>query len=264
MRSRQRFLVALSFLLSALLFISAGAMPTGTEAQDVDASPVLTDIASSVAPAMATRRAIHPPASWIRPRDVVWAARLCAHEATWAGGVPGSPGVSGTADCGGIIQVLINRREARWPGEGFEQVVSHTSPRFYGGTTDRPWARVMPATPLRADPVGWPATWPHATNYTDRWHAVYQQTWNYMTGATPLPCDGHVDHWFGRRCDGDRIAAMLATGRWAEVECQSHYTNAEGVDSLTRRTVNAFLEPVRPTEVDPDATLPEDTVAFGG
>ena len=264
--SGHRFFAAFLVLLSAFFFISAGVMPSGTEAQDVEASTVLATIAptastmtSVVAPV--TRPPIHPPAPWIRPRDVIWAARLCAHEATWAGGVPGDAGVRGTADCGAMIQVIINRREARWPDENFEQVIAHTSPRLYAGTTDRPWAHIMPQGALRANPLGWPATWPHARNYTERWHSVYQQTWNYMTGATPLPCDGHVDHWFGRRCDGDRLAEMLATGRWTEVACESHYTNEEGADSLTGRTVNAFLEPVRPAEVE---TPPEGGDALGG
>lgn len=179
-----------------------------------------------------------PPREGLTREDVLWAARLCAHEATWAGREGGAP------DCGGIVQVILNRMTDA-PRETFTRRLALTTPRFWRGTTTRSWARHLEAGPIRGPLPGWPATWPAASNFTDRWHSVYVRTHAFMTGREGLPCQGTPVNWFSIRVDSRQIAERLATGRFRRVECAGDERNAF-LERVTRPTT----PPVEVVEVE--------------
>lgn len=160
-------------------------------------------------------------------RDRLLASQACVHEATWAGGTR-------TFDCGGIIQVVMNRRD---DGETFEQSLAQTMPRFYGGRTSRAWVRELRAAPIRENPTGWPWSVP-ASHYSRSWRSVYARVDAHMSGAEPFPCSGAPTRWLGRVADSEMLARDLASGRWREARCGE----ARGDEPTT---TNAFLERVR-------------------
>lgn len=139
--------------------------------------------------------------------DGLLAAQACVHEATWGGARSG--------DCGGIIQVVETRRR---PGETFSSALRRTMPRFARGATDRAWVSELPYGPLTRDPVRWPFRVP-AAHYSDAWRAVLHRVSEYMHGLEPMPCTPAPSAWFGRRTDGNVLAARLDSGRWREADC---------------------------------------------
>lgn len=150
--------------------------------------------------------------------DRLLAAQACVHESTWAG-------AEITGDCGGIIQVVMERRRParyvdghRFPAESFEQSLARAMPRFYAGRTTRSWTRFLPSGPLRTNPEGWPYDYP-ARHHDDNWLSVNRRVQGYMRGAEPLPCSPTPDRWFGRTTDGAALAITLAEGRWCEAVC---------------------------------------------
>lgn len=252
---------ATCLMLSALLVITSAVIPAG--AQEAAVAAVIPDTGAELpveAVPVDPEPEPTPPRPGLTRTDLLWASRLCAHEATWAGRV------DGTADCGGIVQVILNRmvehearvqeceaegRDGCGGPETFTQRLSYTSPRFWAGTTTRSWARLLPAGPIRGVLAGWPADWPAPSNYTARWHSVYTHTHAYMSGREALPCDGTPTHWLGRRTDHDRLQEWLDSGDWREVTCV-------GEGDLQER--NAFLERA-PTETTEDEPAPEVVVA---
>lgn len=153
-------------------------------------------------------------------QEALWVSRLCAHETTFSGGQ--------TNDCGGILQVLRNS------GGGVGAVIRRT-PRFFGGRTERAWARhLMPNQ--RYNPPSWPETWPGFSVYTAAWHNTYTRTVDYVTGQRELPCTGRPMHWLGW-APGDMRARHLHTEvlrDWRTVECGD--------------TINEFFEHVPRSE----------------
>lgn len=201
---------------TALVFcITSLVLAVGAGAQDAEP---LAEIAAEPAPS--------PPYSYRFTRsDRVVAAQACVHEATWAG-------ATRTGDCGGIIQVVMERRHR---GESFEAALARTMPRFYAGTTSRAWVRALAWGPLRHDPPGWPEGAPPASHYDDSWRGVNARVEHYVEGLEPLPCLPTPRHWFGRRTDHDALAAMLDRG-WCEARCGE--------------TANAFLARCGETTVE--------------
>lgn len=185
-----------TMMLAATLFLIA-AMPVGAQE-----APVPT-----------------PPFARYTRTEVLWVARLCVHETTWRGGI----GEGATTDCGGIYQVILNRMA---PGETISGTLSRITPRFWRGTTTRSWTRHLIAGPIREDPPGWPENWPDARVFNQRWRAVYTRTRDFMEGREPLPCEGRVEHWFGRETDSERLAEWLSNGRWVEATCRGSQRNA--------------------------------------
>lgn len=150
-----------------------------------------------------------PPYSYHFTRaDRVVAAQACVHEATWAG-------ATRTGDCGGIIQVVMERRRR---GESFEEALARTMPRFYAGTTSRAWTRALAWGPLRHDPPGWPAGAPPASHYDDSWRGVNARIEHYVEGSEPLPCDPPPRQWFGRETDSEALGRAMDRG-WCEARC---------------------------------------------
>lgn len=155
--------------------------------------------------------------------DALWLARICVHETTWAGGL------DGVNDCGGIMQVIQNRAD----GRAFRTTLSRTAPRFYGGTSTRPWARVLRVGVLRA-PEGWPEAWPSYSVYADDFDRVYARSLAFIRGEIAPPCPGAPRNWLSRTVASDREVArrhVEEIGDWREVDCGE--------------TRNAFYEPVR-------------------
>lgn len=173
--------------------------------------------------------------------DRLLAAQACVHEATWAG-------AELTGDCGGILQVVMERRHR---GETFAEALSRTMPRFYAGATSRSWTRHLPSGPLRVDPEGWPYDYP-ARAHDEAWLGTNRRVQAYMRGAEPLPCSPPPRRWFGRTTDGAALAATLAEGRWCEARCGESRNaflvrcGASGV------TVEAGGRVVGPADVDPE------------
>lgn len=150
-----------------------------------------------------------PPYSYrFTVADRLLASQACVHEATWAG-------AELTADCGGILQVVMERRRR---GESFSSALERTMPRFFSGSTSRAWTRALPSGPLRLDPPGWPYSYP-ARAHDASWLAVNTRVQDYMRGLEPLPCSPPPVRWFGRTTDGAALAATLAGGRWCEAVC---------------------------------------------
>jgi hypothetical protein len=194
-------------LVMAISLFGAASVPVG--AQD--------DTAAAVATVMPERSlSLTPPEGVALPYDYrftradrLLAAQACVHEATWAG-------ANRTADCGGIIQVTMERRHH---GESFSRALElRTMPRFYDGVTSRSWTRHLPAGLLRVDPPGWPYDYP-ARVHDDDWLAVNQRVAGYMRGTEPLPCSPTPGRWFGRATDSEALRTTLATGHWCEAIC---------------------------------------------
>ena len=165
--------------------------------------------------------------------DRLVAAQACVSEASWAGG-------SRTVDCGGILQVIMERRRTARDGrraESFADAARRTMRRFFGGLTSRSWALGLGRHPIRANPVGWPEDAPPATHYSDSWRAVYARTQRFIDGEEPLPCSPAPRRWGGRGTDHDSIAVWIADG-WAESDCGAP------APGETHASVNAFLYPV--------------------
>ena len=156
------------------------------------------------------------------PRDALEAARACVHEATWAGGVGGS------ADCGGIIQVVETRRRT---DESFLSALHRTMPRFAAHSTDRSWVHFLETRVMRDNPPGWPFN-VGVQHYDSAWHSVYRRVTGFMHGTEALPCEPDPVGWFGRETDSHALAARLATGLWREAVCGE--------------THNAFIYPLDP------------------
>lgn len=162
---------------------------------------------------------VEPPYDYRFTRaDRLLAAQACVHEATWAG-------AERTGDCGGIIQVVMERRRGvryvdgrRRRADTFEEALARTMPRFYAGRTTRSWTRFLEAGPLRIDPPGWPYDYP-ARHHDESWLGTNQRVAGYMRGSEPLPCSPTPGRWFGRVTDGDALASTLAEGRWCEAIC---------------------------------------------
>ena len=181
-------------LLAALMFVAMALAISPGSAQETDAAVVV------VAP---------PYDDYVFTRtDRLSAAQACVHEATWAG-------AEHTGDCGGIIQVVMERRR---PRETFSRALERTMPRFYAGVTSRSWTRHLPSGPLRTDPAGWPYEYP-ARVHDDAWLAVNLRVSRYMRGEEPLPCAPTPDRWFGRTTDGEVLARTLSEGLWCEARC---------------------------------------------
>lgn len=158
--------------------------------------------------------------------EALWLARLCVHEANWRGGEPE------INDCGGIMQVIQNRMRV-WGEPEFLDALMRTSPRFFGGRTDRSWARLLEPG-VSDDPEGWPSTWPPFRVYTDDFDLVYDRSLSFVTGALAPPCRGTPRNWLSRTHPRDRAVAhrhVEVLGDWREVRCG--------------RTINAFYEHVR-------------------
>jgi hypothetical protein len=178
--------------LLAMAFAVLSAVPGGAQEAAVEAAVELT-----------------PPYSYrFTSADRVYAAQACVHEATWAG-------AELTGDCGGILQVAMERRHR---GESFADALARTMPRFAAGITSRAWTLRLPPGPLRVNPEGWPYDYP-ARHHDDAWLAVNLRVGRYMRGAEPLPCSPTPRRWFGRVTDGDALARTLAEGRWCEARC---------------------------------------------
>lgn len=158
--------------------------------------------------AQATPEPVAPYSYRFTVGDRLQAARACVHEATWAGS-------ERTADCGGIIQVVMERRHR---GETFTEALARTMPRFAAGITSRSWTLHLPSGPLRLDPEGWPYDYP-ARVHDEAWLATNTRVQNYMRGVEPLPCSPTPRRWFGRETDGEALRATLAGGRWCEAIC---------------------------------------------
>ena len=179
-------------LLMAMVFTALSAVPGDAQEAATDAPVELT-----------------PPYSYrFTSADRVFASRACVHESTWAG-------AERTADCGGIIQVVMERRHR---GETFSEALARTMPRFAAGITSRAWTLRLPSGPLRVDPEGWPYDYP-ARHHDDSWLAVNLRVSRYMRGEEPLPCSPTPRRWFGRETDGAALARTLAGGRWCEARC---------------------------------------------
>lgn len=149
-----------------------------------------------------------------RPRrysrgDVLLAAQACVHEATWAGGTE-------TVDCGGIVQVVLNRQNE---GETFASALRRTMPRFFAGRSDRAWARHLTFGPMRENPPGWPYTTVSIRNYDASWRAVFVRTMRYLEGVEALPCPDPVVGWMGRETDHRALERRLSSGFWRVSDC---------------------------------------------
>jgi len=223
MRNRNLLIV-----MALACFIAAATMPA--DAQMGGAGAIAPSV-PEVSPGSATPAApepsltLTPPEGLVAPYDYrftredrLLAAQACVHEATWAG-------ATHTGDCGGIIQVVMERRRPtryrdghRFPAETFEHALARTMPRFYAGRTTRSWARFLTAGPLRIDPPGWPYAYP-ARHHDESWLATNQRVAGYMRGSEPLPCSPTPGRWFGRETDGAALASTLAEGRWCEAIC---------------------------------------------
>lgn len=192
----------------AALLSAAAAMPVGAQEEAAAVATVLPERSRSLS--------LTPPEGVALPYDYrftradrLLAAQACVHEATWAG-------ANRTADCGGIIQVTMERRR---PGESFSRALElRTMPRFYDGVTSRSWTRHLPAGDLRVNPPGWPYDYP-ASHHDDDWLAVNQRVAGYMRGEEPLPCSPTPGRWFGRTTDGEALRSTLAEGHWCEAIC---------------------------------------------
>lgn len=154
--------------------------------------------------------------------DALWLARICVHETTWAGGLPD------VNDCGGMMQVIQNRAD----GRSFRRTLRRLTPRFYGGRSTRPWARLLTLAD-RQSPEGWPEHWPAFGNYRESWRAVYARSLAFVRGELDPPCSGAPRNWLSRTHPSDREVArryVEELRRWREVDCGE--------------TRNAFYEPV--------------------
>ncbi len=215
MRNRNLLIV-----MALTCFAAAAAMPVdaqmggaGAVAPVTPAEPVEPVVPVEPAPersiSLTPPEGMEPPYSYHFTReDRLFASQACVHEATWAGSTI-------TADCGGIIQVAMERRNR---GQSFVEALSRTMPRFSAGITSRSWTLHLPAGLLRVDPPGWPYDYP-ARRHDDDWLATNQRVAGYMRGAEPLPCSPTPRRWFGRTTDGDALARTLAEGRWCEAIC---------------------------------------------
>jgi hypothetical protein len=213
----------------AISFAVAAAVPAGAQ---MDGAAAIAPVAPATEPAVPVASAepepsltLTPPEGLVAPYDYrftredrLLAAQACVHEATWAG-------ATHTGDCGGIIQVVMERRRPtryrdghRFPAETFEHALARTMPRFYAGRTTRSWTRFLTAGPLRIDPPGWPYAYP-ARHHDESWLATNQRVAGYMRGSEPLPCSPTPGRWFGRETDGAALASTLAEGRWCEAIC---------------------------------------------
>jgi hypothetical protein len=161
----------------------------------------------------------------------LWLARICVHEANW------SAVESDARDCGAIMQVIERRRRR---GDSWIEALMHTSPRFFHGTSDRSWARLLQPGQHRDDPQGWPSDWPAFSNYRERWQGVLENATAYATGELLPPCERAPRNWLSRTHPRDREVAHLhveVRHDWAVVECGN--------------TVHLFFEPVDPVTGEP-------------
>lgn len=140
--------------------------------------------------------------------EVLLAAQACVHEATWAG--------AQTVDCGGIVQVVLNRQNE---GESFAAALRRTMPRFARGVTSRSWARHLVFGPMAQNPPGWPYSTVHIRNYDASWRAVFVRTMRYLEGVEALPCPDPVVGWMGRETDHRALERRLSSGFWRVSDC---------------------------------------------
>jgi hypothetical protein len=142
----------------------------------------------------------------------LWLARICVHEMTW----------HVEHDCEPMFQVFNAVRDAMGRRRHtLIDAIARYSSRFYGGTGNRPWARLL-RPGLLADPEGWPETWPDFRVFSDSWEVAYERAGAIVRGEVPTLCQERPRHWGSRNPrlpDHDRAERAIAAGRWHEVDC---------------------------------------------
>lgn len=137
--------------------------------------------------------------------DALWLARICVHESGW----------DSLDDCAGIHAVLTRTAERR--GVSYLTALRSYSPRFYAGTSARPWARLLADSD--APPAGLGASWRHPRgdgllSRRDAFAVVLEHCRRIM--AEPPTCA--ADDWGTAR---DHERARLAGRRFRFVDCGS-------------------------------------------
>ncbi len=159
--------------------------------------------------------------------EQLWLARICVHEAGWD-----SP-----EDCAALYQALRSLRDEmheRNPSYDHTIVdaIRYYSPRFYAGTSARPWARWATVGPRTTTPQGWPLTVtnldgtsrPHPPwhAYRERWARAYGHAGAVLQASFTGSCAASPRHW-GMRTGIDAVRARraIARGDWYVIDCGS-------------------------------------------
>ncbi len=150
-------------------------------------------------------------------QEQLWLARSCVHELTW----------NTEHDCEPMYQSFmglldqIGHEDARGRRRTVVDAIRIYQRRFWGGTSTRPWARLL-RPGLASSPEGWPAHWPGFANYTADFDRVYAQAGAIVRGQVETRCAERPRHWGSRNPrlpDIHRATALIEAGRWREVDC---------------------------------------------
>ncbi len=144
------------------------------------------------------------------PDDIAALAGICIHELAW----------SVEFDCEPIYQVVRARQE-RHGYISLERAIATNSRRFYGGTSNRPWARLL-RPGIRRNPDGWPDGWPSVTHYHSQIERVFDHASAIIDGQVPTRCNETPHRWGSRSRNLPDISngeAQVRLGRWREVDC---------------------------------------------